>query len=85
MNEELRKLLDDVWNMKAVCEDLEARKISKPDALTLASVRRDLARSTARLIAMRDKRKTAPAAAPTAAPVDTNAELPGFAQKESDA
>ena len=57
MNPELKQLLDEVWALKSVCEDLEARSISKPDTLTIASVHRDLQRSTVRLMAVRDKRK----------------------------
>jgi hypothetical protein len=57
VNQELRELQDEVWAIKGVCEDLEPRKISKPDSVTLASVKRDLERSKQRLVAMRDKRK----------------------------
>lgn len=54
---DLATLIDKVWSFKAVCEDLEPRAISEPDAVTIASVSRDLDRLASRLVAIRDKRK----------------------------
>lgn len=65
---ELQVLSDEVWEIKAVVEDLETRKLSKPDALVYASVTRDLIRSKDRLIAVLDKYKRKPRDKAPAAP-----------------
>lgn len=54
---DLAALIDKVWDFKGVCEDLEPRAISEPDAVTIASVSRDLDRLALRLVGIRDKRK----------------------------
>lgn len=54
---DLAALIDKVWEFKGCCEDLEPRAISEPDAVTIASVSRDLDRLASRLVGIRDKRK----------------------------
>jgi len=77
MNANLKALLDEVWAIKAVCEDLERRKVSAPDAITIASVCRDLTRSRDRLVAVRDKRRR------NVAPAEVAVTLTGVTRSDS--
>jgi hypothetical protein len=62
MNPILLELQEDAWNLKDLCDEMSHRTLSKPDELVLESVRRDIARSALKVIAIRDKHKRTRAA-----------------------